>query len=208
MTHTEGGVDAILAGSFMAREKVDGGDKSFAQVIMEAGKTYNISPYYLASRILQETGYTRSSLVKGDYDGVYDQFDGYYNFFNYGAGGTDVVYNGLNYAYNKGWNSEEKAIFGGTSLIGTSYINVGQDTGIFKMGVVCSKMMSMIVVFIPINICKTLKLLLVKLIQLIKPIKKYLAIIYIIYRLFLLFLYITICQIKPFYQVKIIQLTI
>lgn len=140
MTHTEGGVDAILAGSFMAREKVDGGDKSFAQVIMEAGKTYNISPYYLASRILQETGYTRSSLVKGDYDGVYDQFDGYYNFFNYGAGGTDVVYNGLNYAYNKGWNSEEKAIFGGTSLIGTSYINVGQDTGYFqKWDVVCSK---------------------------------------------------------------------
>lgn len=134
MTHTEGGVDAILAGSFMAREKVDGGDKSFAQVIMEAGKTYNISPYYLASRILQETGYTRSSLVKGDYDGVYDQFDGYYNFFNYGAGGTDVVYNGLNYAYNKGWNSEEKAIFGGTSLIGTSYINVGQDTGYFQKG--------------------------------------------------------------------------
>lgn len=41
-----------------------------------------------------------------------------------------------------------------------------------------------------------------ELIQLIKPIKKYLAIIYIIYRLFLLFLYITICQIKPFYQVK------
>lgn len=138
--HTEGGVEAILAGSFMAKDKVDGGDKTFAQVIMEAGKKYNISPYYLASRILQETGYTRSSLVKGDYDGIYDQFDGYYNFFNYGAGGTDVVYNGLNYAYNKGWNSEEKAILGGASLIGTSYINVGQDTNYFqKWDVVCSK---------------------------------------------------------------------
>lgn len=139
-THTEAGVGAILAGSFMAREKVDGGDKTFAEVIMEAGKKYNISPYYLASRILQETGYTRSSLVKGDYDGIYDKFDGYYNFFNYGAGGTDVVYNGLNYAYNKGWSSEEKAIMGGTSLIGADYIGVGQDTGYFqKWDVVCSK---------------------------------------------------------------------
>ena len=138
--HTEEGVNAILAGSFMAREKVDGGDKTFAQVIVEAGQTYNISPYYLASRILQETGYTRSSLVKGDYSGIYDKFDGYYNFFNYGADGDDVVYNGLNFAYSRGWNSERAAILGGTSLIGTSYINVGQDTGYFqKWDVVCSK---------------------------------------------------------------------
>ena len=136
--HTEAGVDAILAGSFMAKEKVDDGDKSFAEVIMAAGKKYNISPYYLASRILQETGYTRSDLVKGNYSGKYDKFDGYYNFFNYGASGTDVVYNGLSYAKDKGWNSEEKAIMGGSSLIGTSYINVGQDTGYFqKWDVVC-----------------------------------------------------------------------
>lgn len=139
-THTEDGVNAILAGSFMAKEKVDGGKKTFAQVIMKAGQKYNISPYYLASRILQETGYTRSDLVKGDYSGKYDKFDGYYNFFNYGASGTDVVYNGLSYAKSKGWNSEEKAIVGGTSLIGTSYINVGQDTGYFqKWDVVCDE---------------------------------------------------------------------
>ncbi len=139
-THTEAGVEAILAGSFMAKEKVDGGSKTFAEVIMNAGIKYNISPYYLGSRILQETGYTRSALVKGDYSGKYDKFDGYYNFFNYGASGTDVVYNGLNYAYKKGWNSEEKAIMRGTSLIGTSYINVGQDTGYFqKWDVVCDE---------------------------------------------------------------------
>ena len=139
-THTEDGVNAILAGSFMAKEKVDGGKKTFAEVIMEAGEKYNISPYYLASRILQETGYTRSDLVKGDYDGKYDKYDGYYNFFNYGASGTDVVDNGLSYAMSKGWNSEEKAIMGGTSLIGTSYINVGQDTGYFqKWDVVCDE---------------------------------------------------------------------
>ena len=136
--HTEDGVDAILAGSFMAKEKVDGGDKSFAEVIMAAGKKYNISPYYLASRILQETGYTRSALVKGDYDGKYDKYDGYYNFFNYDATGTDIVGNGLAYAYKKGWNSEEKAIMGGASLIESGYISGGQDTNYFqKWDVVC-----------------------------------------------------------------------
>ena len=139
-THTIDGVNAILAGSFMAIEKVDGGDKTFAEVIMEAGEEYNISPYYLASRILQETGTTRSDLVKGDYSGKYDKYDGYYNFFNYGSSGNDVVDSGLSYAVSQNWNSEEAAIKGGTSLIGTSYINVGQDTGYFqKWDVVCDK---------------------------------------------------------------------
>ena len=138
-THTLDGVSAILAGSFMAKEKVDGGSKSFAQVIYSAGTSYKINPYYLASRILQETGYTRSALVKGTYPS-YPQFNGYYNFFNYGATGKNVVYNGLEYAYNKGWNSEEKAIKGGSSLVGKNYINVGQDTNYFqKWDVVCDE---------------------------------------------------------------------
>ena len=138
-THTENGVKEILAGSFMDKENIDGGSKTFSSVIVSAGAKYNISPYYLASRILQETGYTRSDLVKGEYPD-YPKFNGYYNFFNYGAGGTNVVYNGLSFAYKKGWNSEEKAIIGGTSLIGTDYISVGQDTGYFqKWDVVCDK---------------------------------------------------------------------
>lgn len=140
ITHSESGVEAILAGSFMAKEKVDGGKKSFAQVIMEAGKKYNVNPYYLASRILQETGSTRSDLVKGDYSGEYDKYDGYYNFFNYGASGDDVVGNGLAYAYKKGWNSEKKAIMGGASLIVADYISIGQNTGYFqKWDVTCRK---------------------------------------------------------------------
>ena len=137
--HSVDGVSSILDGSFMAKEKVDGGNKTFAQVIYNAGNKYQISPYYLASRILQETGYTRSALVKGTYPD-YPKFNGYYNFFNYGAGGDNVVYNGLNTAYKQGWNSEEKAIIGGTSLIGTDYIGVGQDTGYFqKWDVTCRK---------------------------------------------------------------------
>ena len=44
-THTLDGVSAILAGSFMAKEKVDGGSKSFAQVIYSSGTSYKINPY-------------------------------------------------------------------------------------------------------------------------------------------------------------------
>lgn len=138
-THNLDGVKSILEGSFMAKENVDGGSKTFSQVIYTAGTTYKINPYYLASRILLETGYTRSALVLGTYPN-YPQFNGYYNFFNYGAGGDNVVYNGLKFAYDKGWDSEEKAIMGGSSLVGKDYINVGQDTNYFqKWDVTCRK---------------------------------------------------------------------
>ena len=137
--HSVSGVASILDGSFMAIEKVDGGSKTFAEVIYSSGNQYQINPYYLASRILQETGYTRSALVKGTYPS-YPQFNGYYNFYNYGAGGNNVVYNGLASAYKYGWNSEEKAITGGAYLIGKDYINVGQNTNYFqKWDVTCRK---------------------------------------------------------------------
>jgi len=138
MHHNIEGVESILKSSFMYNSYVDGGiTKKFSDVIMTAGITYGISPYYIASRILQETGNTRSSLVLGTYPS-YPAFNGYYNFYNYGAGGTEVVYNGLAFAYNKGWNSEEKAIIGGASLIGTNYIGAGQDTNYFqKWDVIC-----------------------------------------------------------------------
>lgn len=138
MYHNKEGVEAILKSSFMYDTYVDGGtDKKFSDIIMSAGFTYGISPYYIASRILQETGNTRSSLVLGIYPS-YPAFNGYYNFYNYGAGGVDVVLNGLTFAYDKGWNSEEKSILGGASLIGTNYISVGQDTNYFqKWDVIC-----------------------------------------------------------------------
>lgn len=138
MYHNIEGVEAILKSSFMYDTYVDGvEDKKFSEVIIQAGITYSVSPYYIASRILQETGNTRSSLVLGTYP-KYSEYNGYYNFYNFGATGTEIVKNGLKYAYNSGWDSEEKAITGGASLLGAEYINAGQDTNYFqKWNVVC-----------------------------------------------------------------------
>lgn len=136
--HNIDGIESILKSSFMSNSYVDNStEKKFSSVIMEAGIKYGISPYYIASRILQETGPTRSALVLGTYEN-YPEYNGYYNFYNYGAGGNNVIYNGLTYAYNKNWNSEEFAIIDGAGLIGTNYISVGQDTNYFqKWDVIC-----------------------------------------------------------------------
>ena len=49
-------------------------------------------------------------MVSGNYNSTYR---GYYNFFNIGATGSDIMANGLKYAKNNGWSSPEKAIHGG-----------------------------------------------------------------------------------------------
>jgi len=137
LIHTIEGVEKILVGSYMAGAYVDNSEVTFAQTIMDAGKKSNISPYFIASRIIQEVGKSRSSLVLGTYL-EYPEFNGYYNYYNIGAGGTNVVYNGLAKAKELGWNSEYKAIVEGSSWIGNNYINAEQDTAYFqKWNVVC-----------------------------------------------------------------------
>ena len=132
------GIESVLKSSFMYNSYVDGKqEKKFSDVIMSAAVTYGVSPYYIVSRILQETGNTRSALVLGTYPN-YPEFNGYYNFYNFGATGNEIVKNGLTYAYNHGWNSEEFAIFDGARLIANSYISAGQDTNYSqKWNVVC-----------------------------------------------------------------------
>ncbi len=138
-TQTLDGVSRILSsagwanGSTITYTKTDGSqgviNKSYAQVILEAGRDNNISPYHLASRIVQEQGKnsTLSSTGRGNYDGYY----GLYNFCNIsatGSGTAQVISNALTYARNKGWTDPESSIKGGAAFIAKSYINVGQSS--------------------------------------------------------------------------------
>lgn len=89
---------------------------------------YNINPFFIIGKILQEQGDGASALCSGQ--GYKEQYVGYYNLFNVGASGNgteEVILNGLEYAYNEGWDTPQKAIMGGIGLI-KSYINRGQDT--------------------------------------------------------------------------------
>jgi len=143
--HTVEGVRSIIKGSFM-----DGGDYDYAQIIYEAGEYAGVSPYFLASRIIQEMGYSgESALSRGDLSG----FEGYYNYYNIGAYATTepggAVINGAKYAqwgrdwegqeiteteasYLLPWTSVEKAIKGGAVWIATGYIDKGQNTLYFQ----------------------------------------------------------------------------
>ncbi|MDO4961146.1 MAG: SH3 domain-containing protein [Eubacteriales bacterium] len=109
---------------------------SYADIIMKAAEVSGVSPYVLASAILQEQGKGTSDLISGNsssYPGIYN----YYNTGAYAHDGMSAVTAGLKYASESGtgdrpWNTIEKAIIGGARLYGTNYVNAGQDTFYLK----------------------------------------------------------------------------
>ncbi len=109
---------------------------SYADIIMKAAEQSKVSPYVIASMILQEQGTGSSDSISG----TNSAYPGIYNYFNLGAyahDGMGAVEAGLNYAAQSGtgqrpWNTIEKSIIGGAILYGTNYVNAGQDTFYLK----------------------------------------------------------------------------
>ena len=143
--HTKEGVKQIISGSFMDTDEFD-----YVTTIYDAGREAGVSPYFLASRIIQEMGFKgRSALCKGTVTG----YEGYYNFYNIGSasstkeGGATV--GGAKYAkwgrepekeeisdaeakLLLPWDTKEKAINGGALWIASGYIEKGQNTLYFQ----------------------------------------------------------------------------
>lgn len=146
--HTANGISSVIKGTFMENKKVqvsvNGQQKemSYEEIILEAAKESKMSPYSIATKIIQEVGSKGSQSVTGDYPG----YEGYYNFYNYAAsdGGSPIA-KGLNYAKNGTddmteqkkqellipWNDQYRAIVGGAKLLANSYTNAGQNTAYF-----------------------------------------------------------------------------
>lgn len=126
--HTVDGVNAMLKGTFMSEGYADEENKkTFADAFIDAGIKYNVSPYVLASRVIQEVSASRSTIVSG----TVKDYEGYYNFYNIGAYGSnsgETIRNGLEYAKKQGWNNQYKAIVGGATFLADDYFSQGQDT--------------------------------------------------------------------------------
>ena len=117
-------------------------NETYSELILRGGQKSAVSTYHLASRIKQEVGpFLSHSSISGKVSG----YEGLYNFYNIGATSSTepmgAIKNGLQFAKDgKGasqatknkylipWNNKEKAISGGGIFIGSSYIQVGQNT--------------------------------------------------------------------------------
>lgn len=142
--HNLSGIKSAVKGTFLDATITytkDGKSytKTYADIILEAAKQSNMSPYSIVTKIIQEVGSKGSSSVSGTYKG----YEGYYNFFNLGAYDTgNAIVNGLKYAKDKGWNNQYDAIIDGAKEIANSYTNAGQNTAYFyKWDVVGTKIL-------------------------------------------------------------------
>ena len=125
--HTTDAVQGILTGSFMVSE-IPGDSRTYAQAFTTIGQELGVSPFHLASRVLQEQGVRGSSaLISGAYPG----YEEYYNYFNISASGigdAETIRRGLSKAKMEGWNTRYSSLYGGAKIIGSQYILWGQDT--------------------------------------------------------------------------------
>lgn len=123
--HTVAGLQAILPTKY----------DDYAADLLKAAKEANVSAYHLATRMTQEGTKIDGTWV--DPDGV--SYEGYYNFFNYGAyAGSQhgayhgAVTNGAIYAKKQGWDTPYKCILGSAQKIGANYIHKGQNTTYYQ----------------------------------------------------------------------------
>lgn len=144
--HTVDGVKSMVKNSFL-----DAADPDYASILLEAGSEAGISPYFLASRILQEMGRQGDSKLSS---GTLPGYEGFYNFYNIGSTPNPDVENGAlingakfamkgSDAAGKALTEEEKAILlpwtspdlairGGALWIAASYVDIGQNTLYFQ----------------------------------------------------------------------------
>lgn len=140
---SEAGVNSIISGTFMEDTgtvgdgsglSYDGSTYTYAEALMKAAQESGVSPYHLAARIIQEIGSDGDSNsisgTVGGYEGIYN----YYNQGAYASGGVSAIINGLKYASNtdsatlRPWDSRMRSMIGGAIKIGSSYINIGQNS--------------------------------------------------------------------------------
>ena len=113
------GIQNKVNGSFL---------NNYAESINNACNNTNVNPYYIIARLIQEQGYSGTTIGKG-----MDGGDGktYYNPFNIGASGNgyDQIYaNALETAKSYGWDSMQKAIEGGISFCKKNWLENYQNT--------------------------------------------------------------------------------
>jgi len=121
-TCTKENIQKMTSGTFLNNE-------SYINALMDSGKQYNLNPYYLVARIIQEQGTAGTTVLSSgkEYTGKSGTtYSGLYNLYNIEATGSDIIENGLKKAQKEGWTSIEASIAGGAKWIKENYSDFGQ----------------------------------------------------------------------------------
>ena len=116
-------IDKMVEKTFLA-------NASCVDAILYASKEYNISPFHLVSRIIQEQG----TAGIGNMNGYIYNGQIVYNLFNIRVSGnsSEGFLAGAEFAYNQGWFTREASIVGGAKFLRQNYLDRGQSTLYFQ----------------------------------------------------------------------------
>ena len=104
--------------------------QNYCNTIVEASKSYNVSAFHLASRMILEQGTSGWSVNGYQYNGVT-----VYNYANIKATGKtdkDIAESGAAYAWSNKWFTPEFCINGTAKWIYDNYLSNGQNTKYFE----------------------------------------------------------------------------
>ena len=136
-TQTSAGLAAVVSGTFLDAAFPETGFATYADALMEAGRTATVNPYVLASMILVEQGTSGTGkCISGTVSG----YEGYYNYYNIGAYKTasmSAVTRGLWYAsrsgsYQRPWDGHFASLLGGALFYSENYVKQNKNTIYFK----------------------------------------------------------------------------
>lgn len=136
-TQTSVGLAAVVSGTFLDAAFPETGFATYADALMEAGRTATVNPYVLASMILVEQGTSGTGkCISGTVSG----YEGYYNYYNIGAYKTasmSAVTRGLWYAsrsgsYQRPWDGHFASLLGGALFYSENYVKQNKNTLYFK----------------------------------------------------------------------------
>ncbi len=104
--------------------------EKYTDSILKAASEAQINPLHIVATIFQELGSTGTPRA---ISGTVSGYEGYYNFYNYGAtDGAGAVERGLAKAKELGWNNPEYALVDGAKrVLASGYISAGQTTKYF-----------------------------------------------------------------------------
>ena len=122
-------ISKMISGTFLTKYS-EYSEENIINAILDASKTYNISPFHITSRILQESGIDGGTL--NGY--IYNRRE-IYNLFNIGATGAsdeEIIRNGAEYAYKQHWFTPQMCINGSVSFLKKGYFINGQSTLYFQ----------------------------------------------------------------------------
>ena len=136
-TQTSAGLASVVSGTFLDAAFPETGFATYADALMEAGRTATVNPYVLASMILVEQGTSGTGkCISGTVSG----YEGYYNYYNIGAYKTasmSAVTRGLWYAsrsgsYQRPWDGHFASLLGGALFYSENYVKQNKNTLYFK----------------------------------------------------------------------------